>query len=110
MNTPVSRRRYKQEKDENSAPAKQLVDVLLSSLGFHPHKYAIFDVCDQEISRVVRGCKTVAIKGKRLYLQVPSAMHRQEIIYSKKRIIEKLNQVLGTDAVSEVCFTLETNA
>lgn len=103
-----AKRRRTEDKTENTAPAKQLVDVFLSGLGFDPQRYAVFDVCDQEIGKFVRGCTAVAMKGKRIYLQVPSAMHRQEIIYSRKRIIDRLNQVFGTDAVSELHFVLES--
>lgn len=98
-------RKYrKKDAEPQSAKAKQLVDVLLGHLGFDPLKYALFEVCDQELSKLVKGCRAVAVRGKKLYLQVPSPMHRQDLIYSRKKIIERLNQVFGRECIDELHF------
>lgn len=103
-------RKYRKKEDpSHSAKAKELVDVLLGHLGFDPLKYALFDVCDQEIGKLVAGCKSVAVRGKKLYLRVPSPSHRQELMYSRKRIIERLNQILGRESISEILFELESD-
>lgn len=101
--------RFKRKKEEHtSAPAKQLVDGILSVLGFSPEKYALFEICDRETKAVVSGCETVALQGKRLCVEVPSAVHRQELYYSKKRIIQRVNAAIGRAVIDDIRFELKT--
>ena len=87
-------------------PAKALMEGILSHLGFDPALYAVFEICDQETRELVKGCETTAIQGKRLCIRVPSAVHRQELMYSKKRLVERINQSVGRTVVNDIRFEL----
>lgn len=96
------------KRDQNmSAPAGGLVQSLLMMLGFDPKMYAAFEIWDRETKGLVRGCEAVAIRGSRLCVRVPSAMHRQELLYSKNRILDKLNQALGQKLIKDIEFELK---
>ena len=73
-------------------------------LRFDPKLYAVFEIWDQETKMLVRGCEAVAIQGTRLFVRVPSTVHRQELLYSKERIISRVNQAMGRRAITDICF------
>lgn len=92
--------------ERNGLPAKLAVEGILAKLGFDPATYAVFDAWDREARALAPGCEAVGMQGTRICVSVPSAAHRQEIFYSKKRIIDRLNQALGRRAITDIQFEL----
>lgn len=89
--------------------AKQAVDALLGLLRFSPDLYSVFEIWDKETKGLVRDCEASALQGTRLYVKVPSVVHRQELLYSKEKLINRVNQALGRKAVTDIQFELATH-
>lgn len=92
------------EKARLNISAKSAVDALLGALRFTPDLYSVFEIWDKESLKVVRGCEAAALQGTRLFIKVPSVVHRQELIYLKEKLINRVNQALGRKAVTEIQF------
>lgn len=102
-------RPYLKRGETMSAPAGGLVQGLLAMVGFDPRLYAVFEIWDRETKNLVRGCEAVAIHGHSLCVRVPSVLHRQELLYSKQRILDRLNQALGAKIIKDIQFELQGN-
>jgi hypothetical protein len=103
-------RTFLSKKDEAmSITATSAVQGILRLLKFDPAMFAAFDVWDRESRSVVRGCEAVAIQGSRLVVRVPSVLHRQEILYSKQRLLSRINQALGKKIITDIQFELSEN-
>lgn len=76
-------------------------------LGFDPKIYAVFEAWDRETQGLIKGCEAVALQGSILCISVPSVLHRQELLYSKERLIRKLNQALGGEIIKDIQFELK---
>ena len=100
-------RPYLKREEKISAPAKQLMDGLLGLLHFDPAAFAAFELFDRETQGLIKDCKAVAIQGTTLFVRVPSAVHRHELMYSKKRILDRIQQSLGSKAITDIQFELE---
>ena len=44
----------------------------------------------------------IALRNKKLYLTFDSAALKQELTYSKSKVIEMMNKELGEDAITEI--------
>jgi len=53
-------------------------------------------------SMIDKHTRNLAIKNEKLYLQVDSAVLRQELSYGKSLIIEKVNSFYGSEVVKDV--------
>lgn len=93
-----------------SLPADRAVAGLLGLLGFKPDLAAVFDVWDREAGAMVRGCEAAGIQGTRLLVRVPSTVHRQELLYCKERLINRLNQAMGRRVITDIQFELAPGA
>lgn len=76
-------------------------------MGFDPALYGVFEIWDKEARAYVRGCEAVAMQGKKICVKVPSAVHRQELMFYKDRILQRINQSLGRKAVLDIQFEFE---
>ncbi len=97
----------KSPSEREGIPAKLAVEGILSRLGFDPAMYAVFDAWDREARVLAPGCEAVGMQGSKICVSVPSAAHRQELHYSKKRIIDRLNQALGRRVIKDILFELK---
>lgn len=89
--------------------AKELVEDVLRQIKFDPAHYALFDLWDREARGVVRGCDAVGIQGRKICVKVPSVVHRQEILFHKDGLIQKINQAMGKSVINDIRFELENN-
>jgi hypothetical protein len=94
------------QKERTTRTAGSLMDGCLSYMGFNPTNYAVFDIWDREIHGMIKGCKAVAIQGSKIFVEVPSVVHRQELMYQKDHLIERINQVFGKKVITEIRFEL----
>ena len=92
--------------ESGQLPASSAVQGLLKLLRFNPDFYAVFESWDKEANSVVKGCEAVAIQGSRLVVKVPSVAHRQELLYSKERILARVHQAMGRRVITDVQFEL----
>ncbi|MCG3205151.1 MAG: hypothetical protein KCHDKBKB_01869 [Elusimicrobia bacterium] len=90
--------------ESHQMPANQAVEGILRALRFDPQLYAVFEIWDKETKTLVRGCEATAIQGSRLVVTVPSAAHRQELMYSKERILSRVNQAMGRRVITDIQF------
>ena len=98
---------YLKRGDKYNTPAKLLVDSLLEQLKFSPTLYAAFEICEREVRSVIKECEVVAIQGSRIVIRVPSVVHRQELLYSKTRILDRIRQALGRRFITDIQFELK---
>lgn len=96
----------KDSKKNKPASLKEVVDGTLKKLGFDPVKYGVFEAWDREVQTLMKGCEAVAIQGTKLYVKVPSVIHRQELSFHIDRLLKKLNQSMGGKVVTDVRFEL----
>jgi hypothetical protein len=93
-----------------SLAADKAVAGLLGLLGFKPDLAAVFETWDKEAGALVRGCEATGIQGTRLTVRVPSTVHRQELLYCKERLINRLNQAMGRKVITDIQFELAPGA
>ena len=53
---------------------------------------------------IARHTKQVSISNKKLFIQLDSAPLKQELFYSREKIIKMLNEEAGEEVVDEVIF------
>lgn len=99
-------RPYLKTGETHVSSARDAMNGILRLLGFDPQLYAVFEIWDKETRGLVRNCEAVAIHGSRLCVKVPSTVHRQEILYSKERLLKRINEALGRRAVTDIEFIL----
>ena len=87
--------------------AKHSVEGFLGYLGFDPSLYGVFEIWDREAKPFVRGCEAVAIQGRKICVRVPSAVHRQELMFCKDRVLQRINQALGRKVILDIQFEFE---
>jgi hypothetical protein len=103
-------RTYLKRGEEHQIPAAQAMEGLLRLLRFDPALYAVFEIWDRETRGLIRGCEASGIQGTRLCVKVPSAAHRQEILYIKDRLLSRVNQALGRRMITDIQFELAGDA
>jgi hypothetical protein len=99
-------RTYLKRGEEMQLPAAKAMEGLLRMLRFDPSLYAVFEIWDRETRGLVRGCEAAGIQGTRLIVKVPSPAHRQEILYIKDRLLNRVNQALGRRMITDITFEL----
>ncbi|HEY4797849.1 MAG TPA: DUF721 domain-containing protein [Bacteroidia bacterium] len=53
---------------------------------------------------ISRHTKQISISNKKLYLQLDSAALRQELFYSREKLIKMLNEEAGEEVIQEIVF------
>ena len=91
-----------------TASAQQAVQGLLGMLGFDPLAYAVFEVWDRE-TRGLAKSEAIAIQGRKICVRVASTIHRHELLYSKDRLIRKINEAMGRPVINDIQFELESD-
>ena len=99
-------RTYLKRGEEAQLHAGKAMESLLRLLRFDPALYAVFEIWDRETRGLIRGCEASGIQGTRLCVKVPSAAHRQEILYLKDRLLSRVNQALGRRVITDIQFEL----
>ena len=103
-------RAYLKPGEAQQLPASTAMEGLLRMLKFDPALFAVFEIWDRETRGLVKNCEAAGIQGTRLHVRVPSAAHRQELLYSKERILNRLNQALGKRMITDIHFELAADA
>jgi hypothetical protein len=103
-------RTYLKRGEEHQVSASSAMEGLLRLLRFDPALYAVFEIWDRETRGLIRNCEAAGIQGTRLVVKVPSVAHRQEIIYIKDRLLNRVNQALGRRAITDILFELGGDA
>jgi hypothetical protein len=99
-------RTYLKKGEAKQMPAAMAMESILRALRFDPALYAVFEIWDRETKGLVRNCEATGIQGSRLCVTVPSAAHRQELLYVKERLLNRLNQALGRRMITDIQFEL----
>ena len=53
---------------------------------------------------IAKHTKQISISNRKLYLQLDSASLKQELFYSREKIIKMLNEEAGEDVIQEIVF------
>ena len=53
---------------------------------------------------IAKHTKQITISNKKLFLQLDSAALRQELFYSREKLIKMLNEEAGEDVIQEIIF------
>lgn len=53
---------------------------------------------------IERHTRDLYIRNKKLYVKLDSAVVRQELTYARSKVLERVNEELGTGTVEEVVF------
>ena len=53
---------------------------------------------------IAKHTKQISISNRKLYLQLDSASLKQELFYSREKIIKMLNEEAGEDVIHEIVF------
>jgi len=53
---------------------------------------------------IAKHTKQISISNKKLFLQLDSAPLKQELFYSREKIIKMLNEEAGEDVIQEIVF------
>lgn len=61
------------------------------------------DIVGEGIERVTTPLR---VEGHKLFVGVESAVQRQELVYSKKEILEKINGLIGSGIIRDISFTV----
>jgi hypothetical protein len=102
-------RTYLKQGEKRTATAAQALQGLLAALRFSPDLFAVFEIWDRETRGLIKGCEAVAIQGSRICVRVPSVVHRQELLYSKQRILNRVTQALGRTAITDIFCELDAD-
>ena len=63
----------------------------------------IEDVCEQIMGKTIaRYTDKISIHGNRLYISSSVAPLKQELLYQKEKIIQRVNEALGERVIKEV--------
>jgi len=89
----------------NEQPIKDVISEMLSS--YHiKDKLAEVDIVQQWEKLmgklIAKNTQKLYIKDKKLFLHIESSALKQELAYSKSKIIEIINNESGTDLIHEV--------
>ncbi|HLP34078.1 MAG TPA: DUF721 domain-containing protein [Bacteroidia bacterium] len=89
----------------NEQPIKDVISEMLSS--YHiKDKLAEVDIVQQWEKLmgklIAKNTQKLYIKDKKLFLHIESSALKQELTYSKSKIIEIINNESGTDLIHEV--------
>ncbi len=85
------------------------LDGLLRSYGFGSKlsEYRLFGKWDKAVgAAIARHARPLAVRGKKLSLVVDSPAWMQQLSLMKPQIIEKVNQLLGRDAIKDITLKL----
>lgn len=92
--------------EHDEASARQALQNILSMLNFDPAAFGIFEIWDNEMRGLIKNCEAIGLQGKRLWVKVPSTVHRQELSSMKDRLIRKINQAMGRQVITDIYFEL----
>jgi len=61
------------------------------------------DIVGEEIERVTTPLR---VEGHKLFIGVENAAWRQELVYSKKELLEKISEIIGSGIIRDINFTV----
>ena len=91
----------------NEQPIKSAIGAYLKSSrlsGKMAEQKIIAGWAKQMGAMIARHTKEISISNKRLYIQLDSAPLRQELFYSREKIIKILNDEAGERVIEEIIF------
>ena len=86
-----------------------LIPGVLRQLGIMDHlgEAKIFllwkEIVGEKIDRVTAPLR---VEGHKLFVGVENAVHRQELVYVKKEILGKINEIIGSGIIQDIRFTV----
>jgi len=86
---------------------KDAIDRLLNTyrLKGKLHETQLVQSWEKVMGRMIeKHTRDLYIKNRKLYVKLDSAVLRQELVYARTSVLEKVNQELGSHAVDEVIF------
>jgi predicted nucleic acid-binding Zn ribbon protein len=94
-------------KSSNEQPIKNVIDDLLNLYGIREkyNEYKINTNWEKMMGKMIaKHTVRIYVSKKIMYVNLDSAALRQELSFAKKKIIDKLNKIMGEHVVDEIVF------
>lgn len=94
-------------KSTNEQPIKNVIDIFLNLYGIREkyNEYKIRSNWEKMMGKMIaKHTVRIYISKKVMYINLDSAALRQELSYAKKKIIDKLNKIMGENVIDEIVF------
>ena len=91
----------------NEQPIKDAIGEFLkvSRLSGKLAEQKVIDGWEKLMGKMIaKHTRHISISSKRLYLQLDSAPLRQELFYSREKLIKMLNEEAGENVIEEIVF------
>ena len=98
----------KDKRHQDSQPLKDVIDHFLKaySLEYKMKELDIVAAWPELMGGAIAfRTKSITIKNKTLYLEINSAVMRDELYHGKKVIIERINTFARTEVINDVWFS-----
>ena len=86
---------------------KDAIEKLLNTykLKSKVQEVQLIDAWESIVGKMIeRHTRDIYIKHKKLYVKLDSAVIRQELMYARTKVLEKVNQELGARVIDEIIF------
>lgn len=95
------------KKEEDPKPLKNVIHRLLNHYRLQSHyNEAKLKVAWEEVMGpyIAERTEQLFVKNEKLFISISSAPLRNEILYSKTSIIERLNAYVGVQVIADIVF------
>ena len=89
----------------NEVSLKDALKLMVSNMRIKPglYQHRIEEIWKKKMgTTIARNTSEIKVRGKKLFLTINSAPLKQELSYSKPKIIEMINAHLGEDYLEDV--------
>ncbi len=94
-------------RQSNEQPLGEVIRELLASYRLEGklHQARVIEAWPEVTGKMIsQHTKNIYFKGSRLFVKIDSPALKNELSYSKSKIIEELNKVVGEEVVYGNCF------
>ncbi len=103
----MMKKKDEEKRTSNEQPLKDLIDRWFKAYGYEK-KLDVINVINvwPEIMGVdvANRTKDIQIKNKKLYLKIDSSVMREELVSSKRMIIERVNEFAKKELITDIWF------
>jgi predicted nucleic acid-binding Zn ribbon protein len=94
-------------RNSNDLPLKDVIEEFVNAYRLNDklNEVEINNLWNKISGKIIaKHTKQIVIKGKTLYIELDSAALKQELSFSKTKIISNINEKIGTNLIEEIVF------
>jgi len=94
-------------RNSNDLPLKDVIEEFVNAYRLNDklNEVEINNLWNKISGKIIaKHTKKIIIKGKTLYIELDSAALKQELSFSKTKIISNINEKIGNDLIEEIVF------